>query len=245
MFSYLKKLLPSHFRSSVQAFFLRGDNVYCPICQKSFVTFLPFGKIPRPNALCPYCHSYERTRLLWLYLKDKLPNGNILHVAPEPALFRILSKKNNLKYIAIDKFEPGYRYPKGTLYGDITCLNYSDSYFDLVICIHVLEHVSDDRKAIREFYRVLKPGGWGIIGVPVDLELEATAEDPSITAPELRIKLYGQADHVRMYGMDIVDRLRDVGFMVETVDWAQNYDKIQKFRFGLMESDIFFLIRKN
>lgn len=103
---------------------------------------------------------------------------------------------------------------------DITGIQHPDDSFDVVYCSHVLEHVPDDRKAMREFYRVLKPSGWAIFMIPITVD--KTVEDPTITDPQERLRLFGQDDHVRRYGPDFVDRLQEAGFSV-TVTSAKGF----------------------
>ncbi|MCK4829065.1 methyltransferase domain-containing protein [bacterium] len=95
---------------------------------------------------------------------------------------------------------------------DITALTFSDETFDAIVCNHVLEHIPDDKKAVKELFRVLKPGGWASIQVPIKGDI--TREDLSINDPEERFRLYGQEDHVRYYGRDFADRLKKAGFEV-------------------------------
>jgi SAM-dependent methyltransferase len=131
----------------------------------------------------------------------------MLHVAPEPALSARLRRLPNLNYLSADLFDP-----KAMVKMDITDIRYPEHSFDLIYCSHVLEHVSDDRKALSEFWRVLKPGGKAILMVPILGEI--TFEDPSITDPVERERAYGQHDHVRSYGRDFAQRVAEAGFEV-------------------------------
>jgi len=186
---------------------------FCPLCGKSANRFDPGGIKPRPNVRCPHCGSLERHRLLWLYLRmrtdffDGRPR-RMLCVAPEPSL--------DAKFRSIlgdDYLSAGLSGSLAMVRMDITKIEFPDESFDVIYCSHVLEHVVDDRKAMREFCRVLKRGGWAILLVPV--EPGATYEDPSIVEPQARLKAFGKEDHVRVYGDDYVDRLRETGFRVE------------------------------
>ncbi|MBK8554775.1 MAG: methyltransferase domain-containing protein [Lewinellaceae bacterium] len=152
-------------------------------------------------------------------------NLSLLHVSPEKMLFRKFKTLPGIQYVPADKFDPGYHYPAGTVNMDITDIQYPDAHFDAVICSHVLEHVPDDAKAMKEIHRVLKPGGWAIMLVPIDANLEKTFEDASITDPEARLKAYGQSDHVRQYGMDFGKRLENAGFTVKRDDFVQSFPK--------------------
>lgn len=206
---------------TVKATLLRGKRFYCPLCGKGYRKFLPGGSSGRPNARCPGCNSLERHRLL-AGLIGKLQAdkglgiaGRVLHVAPEAALTELFSQKTDYLSIDLDGSQ-------AMMAMDITALDLADESFDIVICNHVLEHVADDRKALTELFRVLKPNGWGSIQVP--MKGESTQEDLSITDPEERSRLYGQDDHVRQYGRDFPERLRDAGFDVSEYrkeDWLR------------------------
>ena len=189
---------------------MAGRRVQCPCCGSRFRRFRAYNG---PDRICWRCGAMERHRSLWLYLDSRpemLWSGmNVLHVAPEPVLR--------------DRFQrvPGVRYVGGDLtaeFGpeiiDVTKLQFGEETFDAIVCNHVLEHVPDDRQAMAELARVLKPGGWAILQVP-DVTADTTDEDPSIDDPELQLRRFGQADHVRRYGWDYLDRLRDAGFEVE------------------------------
>jgi SAM-dependent methyltransferase len=228
----------------VQKFALRGDQVYCPLCEKGFVTFLPYGVRKRANAQCPNCYSLERHRLIWLFMKEKGILGRalkMLHVSPEIVFFDKFKRASEIDYVPIDKFDPGYTYPKGTQNADITALPYPDASFDFILCIHVLEHVPDDALAMRELLRVLKSDGCAIIQVPLDKHLAITQEDLSITDPVMRQKLYGQPDHVRQYGLDYEQRLIAAGFKVEVNKFDEKFSSEEKFKLGLpIDEDIYF-----
>ncbi len=187
------------------------ENRLCPICKKESPAFLPFGKKRRLNAKCPHCFSLERHRLLWFYLEKET---NILlgeqplrlcHIAPEKALEERLRSVQALDYLSGD-LDPG----KATIQLDLTNLEFPSASFDVIICSHVLEHIPDDQAAMREMLRVLKIGGIALVQTPV--RRGPTLEDPSITSPAKRRQVFGQEDHVRVYGVDIADRLNSVGF---------------------------------
>lgn len=195
----------------------RGTKRFCPICEGRFRKFLPAGVDRRPDARCPRCGSAERHRLLWLYLQDRTDVLNperqlrILHVAPEPLLARKLSALPGIDYVSGDLAGIGM------MQFDVTRLPFDDRSFDVVLCLHVLEHVPDDLSALREFARVLR--GWGILQVPVFGG--RTIEDPSVTDPRERLRRFGQEDHVRMYGRDYEERLRVAGFDVLVDDYVR------------------------
>ena len=213
------------------AFWLKGDRYTDPIDGKSFKRFLPYGYgNQRPNVLSPSTLSLERHRLLWLYLKKDTEFFTkplkVLHMAPEQCFLSRFRKMKNLDYITADLFSPIV-----DVKADILDLPFKDNEFDLVFCNHVLEHIEDDAKAMKELYRVLKPKGMGIFQVPQEISREHTYEDFSITSPEERAEHFGQYDHVRIYGKDYFDRLRAVGFQVHEVDYSTKLsaEEIEKY----------------
>jgi len=223
---------------------LSAAGFECPICNEHFEAFLPFGVVQRENALCPVCHSLERHRLLWLFLQQKTniftaPHLKVLDIAPVPFLAERFKKMPNLQYLSID-----INSPYAMLNMDITSLSLSDDYFDCILCYHVLEHIPDDRKAMRELYRVMKPGGWGILQVPLKPGLEKTIEDSAITDPQERLHLYGNEDHVRYYGLDYKDRLEFAGFKVVVDCFSKQFSDILKNYYGLpQDEDIYVSIK--
>lgn len=237
--------LSRSFRSAL--FF--GCSVNCPICDKNFRTFLPYGLNNRENAQCVNCESLERHRLVWLYLakETNLFNGRykVLHVGPEKSLWDKFKDLQDIDYTAIDKFAEGYEYDKGVLNKDITNLDLPDNTYDVIIANHVLEHIIDDATAMKELYRVLKPGGWGILQVPLDEKLEETFEDFTVTNPIDREKLFGQHDHVRVYGKDYITRLEKAGFNVEVIDYISRFTLEEVSRYGLMVGEKIYLVKKD
>lgn len=215
----------------------RGDAVACPVCEHRFDRFKDDRN--RPNALCWRCGSQERHRAQWLLLErrpDLLDEArSLLHFAPEWCLRQRLSKVPGLRYVTADL--------DGTdvdLCLDVTRLDLPDDAFDLVICSHVLEHVTDDAAAMAELRRVTAPGGRCIVMVPLALDRERTYEDPSVTAPADREREFLQHDHVRLYAPDIAGRLRGAGFDVEVVDLPADLGE-QAERYRLLASDLIFL----
>jgi SAM-dependent methyltransferase len=196
------------------------------------------------NALCPVCGSSDRVRLLYLFMKQKtnLFGGKLklLHIAPEDQLRNIFLKAPNLDYLTAD-IDP----MKVMQQMDITQINYPENTFDAILCNHVLEHIPDDSKAMSELFRVLKPGGWATLQVPISKSLEKTHEDFSITSSQEREKHFGQKDHVRIYGKDYTNRLREAGFKVEEYKWIldQNF-KNQNNKHGLNEDETVFYCNK-
>jgi SAM-dependent methyltransferase len=202
-------------KDSVAAIPYYGTGRFCPVCGRSSRRFRPFGVVRREDAQCPHCGSLERHRLLWLYVSGRtdLFDGRpkkVLHVAPEPCFRRRFRQRIGDGYITADLFDA-----TAMVKMDIMDINYPDQSFDVIYCSHVLEHVRDDRKAMREFHRVLRNTGWAILLVPITAA--RTLEDPAITTPEGRLRAFGQSDHLRRYGPDYADRLREAGFRVTVV----------------------------
>jgi SAM-dependent methyltransferase len=177
----------------------------------------------RLNTLCPVCGSYDRERLLYLYLLKKTKVFcsplKLLHIAPEKIVENILRDYKNLDYLTADLYEEDVMVKM-----DITDIQFPDDTFDAIICNHVLEHIVDDLKAMSELHRILKPGGWAILQVPISLSLKETYEDFSITTPECRERAFGLADHVRIYAKDYRQRLEQVGFSVDIFRWTEEPD---------------------
>lgn len=195
---------------------------------------MPFGS--REKAKCPECHSLERHRSSWLYLKNKtdlfVAKKRLLHIAPEKSLSGGFEKLGLQNYISVDLNN------KATLQMDITSMSFADASFDYIYCSHVLEHVRDDIIAMREFYRVLSSGGVAIVIVPI--YADSTYEDPSVTTVEGRKEAFGQHDHVRIYGPDIKNRLKDVGFKVNFVRTRDFLGEDEIARYGLRSHEHLF-----
>jgi SAM-dependent methyltransferase len=219
-------------------FYYKGNKFEDPIDGKTFRKLLPYGYgKQRENALSPSTLSLERHRLLWLYLKNETDfftsPKKVLHIAPEQCFINRFKKLPNLDYITADLYSPIV-----DVKADILDLPFADNSFDVILCNHVLEHIKEDKKAMQELYRVLKPNGFGVFQVPQDLSLEKTYEDFTITSPEERAKHFGQYDHVRIYGKDYFYRLREVGFTVNEIDYTKNLPKDKVRRYALTEGEI-------
>jgi SAM-dependent methyltransferase len=183
---------------------------------------------------------------MWLYLTQKtnLFDGKqkkMLHVAPEPELSRLIQKADYINYLSADLFAPELMV-KVMVKMDVTDIQYPDNTFDVIYCSHVLEHIPDDRKAMREFCRVLKAGGWAILQVPITAN--ATFEDPTVISPKERERLFGQNDHVRRYGPDYKDRLIEAGFSVTVDPFVRELDSRTIKCLGLMRDEDVYLCRK-
>ena len=222
------------------AFVLQGNRYTDPIDGKSFRMFLPYGYgNQRNNVLSPSTLSLERHRLLWLYLQREtdfftaLTQKKVLHFAPEQEFYKRFKKQANIDYTTTDLLSP-----LADVKADICNLPFDDNTYDVIFCNHVLEHIPNDIKAMQELYRVMKPGGMGIFQIPQDLNREETFTDDQITDPKERAKIFGQYDHVRVYGRDYFDQLRSIGFRVVEEDFTAKLKDSEVTRFCLAKGEI-------
>lgn len=235
IFSAVFFRMPKSLRRAIFA----GKEHYCILCESHLSCFLV---LHRDYYLwCPVCRSFQRPRLGWIYLVkenllDPLPK-RMLHIGPEPALGSRLLQLEGLDYISADLDDR-----KAMVKMDICDIQYPNNTFDLIYCSHVLEHVQDDRRAMREFWRVLKPEGRAIIMVPITAQ--ATIENLPITDPLERERLFGQFDHMRRYGLDFEDRLEDAGFKVEIIKTEDIVDIDQVSYLGVSTDEIIFFCQK-
>ena len=254
--SLLKILVPEKYHVQIVDLYgkwaFRGNRFACPFCRGHFGKMLPTGIDVevwkekdmvgggyRLNARCPTrsCQSSDRERLVYLFLKEKTnifsARTKLLHVAPERNLQQVFLKQQNVDYLSADLDSP-----LAMIKMDVTDIQFNDNTFDVVICNHVLEHVPDDKKAIAEFYRVLKPGGWAILQVPLSLSLDTTYEDSTITSPDDRERVFGQKNHLRIYARDYKDRLEGVGFRVKEYEAVKELgaDIVQRYAIPVKEN---------
>lgn len=234
-----------------------GNKYECPFCMGHFSAFLPTGfDFPvlkekqvigggyRLNAVCPRCYSVDRERLIYLYLNNYRPvifsnNISLLHIAPEMNLSKKLKSYPNIKYIS------GDLNPKlADIQIDITDIKQDDETYDVIICNHVLEHILDDGKAMRELFRVLNKGGFAILQVPISYQLESTFEDSAVKSQNDRETIFGQEDHVRIYGKDYVQRLVKAGFSVTEYDWSESNNPEEYTKYGLVKNEKVFVCSK-
>lgn len=223
----------SYVARPILAMTMRGNRYTDPIDGKTFRKFLPYGyESTRENVLSPSTLSLERHRLLWLYLKNETDffdkRLKVLHFAPEQAFFKRFRKLENLDYTTTDLDSP-----LADITADICDLPFQDNTYDVILCNHVLEHIQDDTQAMKELYRILKPGGWGIFQIPQDLNRAETFEDNTIIDRKERAKIFGQYDHVRIYGRDYFDKLRSIGFKVTEVDYTNTKlspEEVERYR---------------
>ena len=220
-----------------------GTTRYCPVCRGRIRRFKPSGFILRQEARCAVCNSLERHRLAWIFFQDytdlfnNLPK-RMLHIAPEEEFSRLLKNVPGLQYVSADLADP-----RAMVKVDITSLSFPDGVFDVVYCSHVLEHVRDDRKAMRELQRVMKPSGWGVVLVPITSG-ETLENDPSVTSDEDRTRIYGQPDHVRLYGRDFSTRLQEEGFSVREVRCRNILSPEVSERCGLADDELYFVTKE-
>ena len=208
---------------------------YCPVCRMPIKKFVEFGIVQkREDAKCIRCGALERHRLVWLYFKrmtdlfDGCPK-NMLHVAPERAFENLLKCHLSSGYLTADLHNS-----RAMIRMDITNIGYADETFDVIYCSHVLEHVPDDRRAIRELHRVLKSNGWAVLLVPITAD--RTFEDPSITDPTDRLRLFGHKGHLRRYGPDFVERLKEAGFKVKVTAASDFLAEEEIVRMGITDA---------
>ncbi len=252
----------------ILAFLLKGNRFTDPIDGKSFKMFLPYGYgNQRNNVLSPSTLSLERHRLLWIYLQNetdffyseldsesiKLDSDSVdsktksiklrdiksnsvlkvLHFAPEQEFYKRFKKQTNIEYTTTDLLSP-----LADVKADICNLPFLDNQYDVILCNHVLEHIPNDTKAMQELYRVLKPGGMGIFQIPQDLSREITFSDDTIVDQKERAKIFGQYDHVRVYGKDYFDKLRSIGFKVKEEDYTSKLSPELVTKYCLAKGEI-------
>jgi SAM-dependent methyltransferase len=253
MFHFLLRTIPrpilitfSLWFSKIAPLIYKGTKYTDPISGKSYRKFLPYGysgKAKRKNVLCPGSLSLERHRLLWLYLQNKTDfftkNYKMLHIAPEQCFYKLFKAMKNLIYTTGD-----YNSPIADVHFDLHKAPFEDNSFDVIFCNHVLEHVEDDAQCMRELYRIMKPGGWGIFQVPLDVTREKTYEDKSITSEADREIHFWQKDHVRLFGLDYKDRLSAAGFNVTVDDYVNQLSPAEVDKFRLPAGEMLYVCRK-
>ena len=224
------------FRPLIKLYF-KGNQFTDPIDGSSYRKFLSYGyQNLRENALCPGTLSLERHRLLWLYLTRKTNFLNqplkVLHIAPEQVFYTKFKAIKDWEYTTTDLHSP-----LADIKADICALPFNNDQYDLIFCNHVLEHIPDDKKAMEELYRVLKKGGTLIAQAPLNEELDETFEDDTITDKKERTRIFGQYDHVRVYGKDYYTRLNTVGFESKGITFINTMSIEEIDRFGLPQKE--------
>ncbi len=230
----------SYVARPIFAFLLKGNTFTDPIDGRSFKMFLPYGYgKQRNNVLSPSTLSLERHRLLWLYLQNETDfftsksTKKVLHFAPEQSFYKLFRNQKNLDYTTTDLLSP-----LADVKADICNLPFADNNYDIIFCNHVLEHIPEDTTAMQELYRVLKPGGMAILQIPQDLSRAITFADDTIIDQKERAKIFGQYDHVRVYGRDYFDTLRRIGFRVDEVDYTAKLDAKLVEKYCLAQGEI-------
>ena len=221
-----------------------GKKHVCPCCGWRLRTFTTGGSSlrSRHHGYCPRCNAKARHRRVWLYLRDRTnlftDDVRLFHVSPKYSLSRRFVRMTNIDYVSADIASR----PNVVLTMDLTAVPVRSSSVDAVICVHVLEHIEDDRAAIAEIHRILRPGGWALISVPIRID-RPTYEDASIVAPAAREAAFGETSHVRFYGFDLSERLEAAGFSV-SLDRATEVDEETRRRYGLLNDENIFMCRK-
>lgn len=254
MFHFLLRTIPrpiliklSLIFSKIAPLIYYGNKYEDPISGKTYRKFLPYGyggRAKRNNVLCPGSLSLERHRLLWLYLKEKTDffakQHKMLHIAPEQCFYKLFKAQKNLDYTTGD-----YNSPIADIHFDLHNAPFKDNTFDVIFCNHVLEHVNDANQCMRELYRIMKPGGWGVFQVPLDTNRTTTLEDDSIVTEEDREKHYWQKDHLRLFGLDYKDKLSAAGFNVTVDDFVNSIKPELVERYRLPAGEMIYLCKKN
>ena len=231
--------------NKIAPLFYAGNKFEDPIDGKTYRKLLPYGAHKmRPNALAPSSLSLERHRLLWLFMQKKTNFFSdtplkVLHVAPEQCFHKRFKAQKNLEYITGDLVSP-----LADVKMDLHSIPFGDNTFDVILCNHVLEHVDNHKRCMKELYRVLKPGGWAVTQVPMDYDRDVTYEDASIVTEEERLKHYWQKDHVRLFGLDYPDLLREAGFTVDEVRMEKEIGEEEAKRYALPEREPIYWCKK-
>jgi SAM-dependent methyltransferase len=253
MFHFLLRTIPrpilirlSLMFSKIAPIVYYGKKYEDPITGKTYRKFLPYGyggRARRNNVLCPGSLSLERHRLLWLYLKSKTDffsaPHKMLHIAPEQCFYKIFRSQKNLEYVTGD-----YNSPLAGIHFDLHHTPFPDNSFDVIFCNHVLEHVENAEQCMRELYRIMMPGGWGIFQVPLDTSRATTYEDKTITSPDEREKHFWQKDHLRLFGLDYKDKLSAAGFKVKVDDFVNTIGEELVDRYRLPKGEMIYFCRK-
>lgn len=210
---------------------------YCPVCEKwsEFIPAVNGAGLARKRGVCTNCGTLERHRLTWLFINrkvglDSMKNKSMLHVAAEQVFEQKFRKIVGRSYLTADYLLPA------DVKMDITDIQFKDNSFDIIMCNHVLEHVTDDIKAMKEMYRVLKPAGWAIFLVPI-ADTATTYENTKVKTDAGRLKHFGQIDHVRKYGRDYVARLESAGWKVKIYDAKEVASTKEIKQMGLVEDE--------
>lgn len=236
-------------------------NFECPICRNKIERFLPYQYKEHTsdftykfrvigsnteNFTCPYCNCHDRVRHLVMYFnklniwEKYIINKNILHIAPEEHIQQIISNLSTKNYVCGDLYPVNDSIKKV----DITNISFDENYFDFIMCNHVLEHIPNDLKAMKEIYRVLKKGGCAIVQTPYSPNIKESFEDEIFTTENDRRKFFGQSDHVRIYGSDLFERLKSVGFKLDIISNSEIFTSEESKRYGINDKEELILVTK-
>lgn len=234
----------SKFLAPLVDILFRGNKFTDPINGKSYRKFIPYGYVKqRDNALSPGTLSLERHRLLWLYLNNETnffsKTLKVLHIAPEQCFYNLFKNLKNINYTTFD-----LNSPLADIKGDICNLPFKENSFDFILCNHVLEHINDDKKAMKELYRVLNKNGTAILQVPINQKSSKTFEDSSIVDKKERIEKFGQYDHIRLYGLDYFKKLESFGFKVDPLKYSKEFTESEIIKYGLIKDEIIPVCKK-
>jgi SAM-dependent methyltransferase len=234
----------SKFLAPLVDILFRGNDFTDPINGKSYRKFLPYGYVKqRDNALSPGTLSLERHRLLWLYLNNETnffsKTLKVLHIAPEQCFYNLFKNLKNINYTTFD-----LNSPLADIKGDICNMPFKENSFDFILCNHVLEHINDDKKAMKELYRVLNKNGTAILQVPINQKSSKTFEDSSIVNKKERIEKFGQYDHIRLYGLDYFKKLESFGFKVDPLKYSKEFTESEIIKYGLIKDEIIPVCKK-
>lgn len=235
----------------------------CPLCDTKLKYFKPlvhplepegyefiykdreFETASEENHLCPFCMAIDRDRLFVLHFRkvfEHRPKSliNLLDIAPSLPLQKFLKRYPFLRYRSADLHSPKAMDKVNIESMDI----YAEGQFDVFICSHVLEHVERPDKALSELYRILKPGGWGIIMVPIMVGLERTLEDKIHIGEAERIKFYGQFDHLRLFSkQDFINDIEAAGFKIRQL--GVDYFGMEAFSLaGIEKNSVLYIAEK-
>lgn len=248
---YLKKNYPNIklYKNLFYSYYeyVKAPKYYCPFCDK-YEYFEDYGNPVRKNVMCLNCGSMERHRFLYFvykkYIFDNITDEiSVLHTAPEKSIYKLFTDNEKINYVSIDLDPSRYPYAKDILKMNVLNLQFADNKFDFIISNHVIEHIEDEELFFKELTRVLKQDGKIILTAPYDKNLEKTFEDFSIVTPEDRLKYYGQADHVRLYGLDIYERFKKYG-NVDVINAGFISDELCK-KMNISPSNTAVMISKN
>ena len=266
----IKKYIPLALKQRARALQTQAKLIsarhHCPVCDARVIAFLPLPEVfhetqkkhgfPFADSdaetcnttayLCPSCEASDRDRLYAIYLSDhlkSLSNGELVDFgpsAPLSAFIRQLIEGRNIEYRTADLLTDN-----ADDRVDITDLHsYENDRFDFFICSHVLEHVPDDRKALRELYRILKPGGKAILMVPIILSIDQIDEDPSVTDESELWRRFGQDDHIRLYSKSgFLERVREAGFRVHELNKEFFGEELFE-RAGISPQSVLYVVEK-